>query len=120
MSKDGKGAVKAVVDLTFESKGDKVLVNGEEIKKYNNEAYMWMTREKFGRLRARLLNLIDGAFAQPNQAKAMKGLVKDFCNDAYYDLIRDLQDFAVEFGIKDPNEHGSAFPDIEERETIVD
>ena len=63
------------------------------IPRYNNWAFQPILNQHFNRLRARLLNLAETSTRDKTQAEAMKGLVKDFVNTAYYDSIRDVEDF---------------------------
>ncbi len=68
-------------------------LNVPEPSRYNNWAFQPILHQHFNRLRARLLNLAETSTRDKTQAEAMKGLVKDFVNTAYYDSIRDVEDF---------------------------
>lgn len=52
--------------------------------------------ERFNELKARLLNLVEAAVADTRQCNAVKGLVKDVVNQAYYGSLR-MIDAELEF-----------------------
>ena len=67
--------------------------------RYNNWAFQPILNQHFNRLRARLLNLAETSTRDKQQAEAMKGLVKDFVNEAYFAAIREIEDFCRDKGI---------------------
>ena len=77
---------------------------------YNNWAFEHITNDKFNVLRARLLNLADSMGQDPGQRKAIKGLMKDFCNQAYYPLIGELKSYLKYFKVLGEGEDGSTTP----------
>ena len=46
-----------------------------------------------------MLNLADSITSDPEQRKAIKGLMKDFCNDSYYPLLGEIEDFLRYFKV---------------------
>lgn len=60
---------------------------------FNNWAHEPILHQHFDRLRARLLNLAETSTRDKQQAEAMKGLMKDFLNAAFYDSVRDIECF---------------------------
>lgn len=71
---------------------------------YNKFAWEIIVKEKMEVLRARLLNLIDGISGDREQRKALKGLVKDFCNQAYFPLKKELCDFMIDLKVLEKDE----------------
>lgn len=82
---------------------DKSKVSGEVINKNKYPVNYWRgcLNHTFQVLRARLLNLADSVGSDEEQRKAIKGLIKDFCNDAYYPLKEDIGKFLQDYGIED-------------------
>lgn len=66
---------------------------------YNNWAFEPILNQHFNRLRARLLNLAETSTRDRQQSDAMKGLIKDFVNEAYYPACRDIEAFCRDKGI---------------------
>ncbi len=66
---------------------------------YNNWAFEPILQQQFNQLRARLLNLAESSTRDKSQAEAMKGLMKDFCNQAYYACRDQMEAFARDKGI---------------------
>jgi len=66
---------------------------------YNNFAWHWMLKEKMEILRARLLNLADTITDDKERRNGIKGLIKDFCNQTYFPLDRDLKHFMQEYKV---------------------
>jgi len=66
---------------------------------YNNMAWHWMLKEKMEILRARLLNLADTITDDKERRNGIKGLIKDFCNQTYFPLDRDLKHFMIEYKV---------------------
>ena len=66
-----------------------------------NEAdeYIYIVRHKMNILRARLLNLADSISENEAQQTGIKGLIKDFCNDAYYGQLESLKFFMEKAGV---------------------
>ncbi len=60
----------------------------------NNWAFEPILHERFNILKARLFNLADSI--DPQRSKAVKGLMRDFVNNAYYDSLRAMEDFLRE------------------------
>lgn len=68
-------------------------LNGELRPVYNNWAFENILHQHFNRLRARLLNLAETSTRDRQQSDAMKGLIKDFCNEAYFPARREMEGF---------------------------
>lgn len=66
---------------------------------YNNMAWSNIIQSSVGVLRARLLNLVDSSVADKEQRAAMKGLLKDFFNQTYYSLLREMENFLVDYNV---------------------
>lgn len=66
---------------------------------YNNMAWKNMVQSSIGVLRARMLNLADTSISDKEQRAALKGLMKDFFNQAYYPLLRELESFLVDYNV---------------------
>jgi len=82
------------IPITFSVPGTVNLTGGAlEYPRYNNWAFQPILNQHFNRLRARLLNLAETSTRDKQQAEAMKGLIKDFVNEAYYPACRDLESF---------------------------
>lgn len=60
---------------------------------YNNWAFENILHHHFNQLRARLLNLAETSTRDRQQSDAMKGLIKDFCNEAFYPCRREIESF---------------------------
>lgn len=71
---------------------------------YNNWAFEPILNQHFNRLRARLLNLAETSTRDRQQSDAMKGLIKDFVNEAYYAARHDIESFCRDKGIISPGE----------------
>ena len=71
---------------------------------FNKYAYEPMLNQYFNRLRARLLNLAESSTRDKQQSEAMKGLMKDFINEAYYDSLHFMEAYARDMGIIDSSE----------------
>ena len=69
---------------------------------HNPMAYEYIINDKMSVLRARLLNLADSITGNDSQRTAIKGLMKDFCNDAYYPLLREMRVYLTNLKILDP------------------
>lgn len=67
--------------------------------RYNNWAFQPILNQHFNRLRARLLNLAETSTRDKQQAEAMKGLIKDFVNEAFFPCMREIEDFCREKGV---------------------
>lgn len=85
---------------------------------YNKYAYTWMINEKMSVLRARLLNLADSITSDNEQRKAVKGLIKDFCKDAYYPMLREIEKYLIFFKIIEEDFGTSNAPSLDEIKTI--
>ena len=88
-------------------------INVPEPSRYNNWAFQPILNQHFNRLRARLLNLAETSTRDKTQAEAMKGLVKDFVNTAYYDSIRDVEDFLRDKKVISESEGQCGGPDAQ-------
>ncbi len=53
---------------------------------------------QFNRLKGKLFNLIEASTIDEKQRQAMKGLVKDFCNSQYNNVIGDLEYWITNMG----------------------
>ena len=73
-------------------------------RKYNRYAYEPMLHQFFNRLRARLMNLAESSTRDKQQAEAMKGLMKDFLNEAYYASLDFMESYARDMGVIEPTE----------------
>jgi len=65
----------------------------EDFPRYNNWAFQPILNQHFNRLRARLLNLAETSTRDRQQSEAMKGLIKDFVNEAYFPACREIEAF---------------------------
>lgn len=72
---------------------------GVPISGYGPQAYTYIIHEHMGKLRARLLNLADSITNDKEQRTATKGLIKDFCNDSYYPMLRELEAYLRQFNV---------------------
>jgi hypothetical protein len=70
-----------------------------ELPRYNNWAFQPILNQHFNRLRARLLNLAETSTRDRQQSDAMKGLIKDFINTAFYDSMHEIEAFCRDKGI---------------------
>jgi hypothetical protein len=66
---------------------------------YNEMAFQWIVNEKMSRLRARLLNLADSITEDAERRRAVKGLIKDFCGEAYYPMLSKIEDYLKYFKV---------------------
>lgn len=80
---------------------------------YGNWAFQWMLQQEFNFLKARLLNLADSIARDDKQADAIKGLMKDFTNKAYYNSLREIENYARYFKIINEGEAQSNYPNLE-------
>lgn len=80
---------------------------------YNNWAFQYILREQYDRLKARLLNLVESGSRSDEQCKALKGLVKDFTNQAYYDSLRNMENYLRYFKVIAEGEGQSDYPRLE-------
>lgn len=55
---------------------------------------------QFNQLKAKLFNIVDGIFVADSQKKALKGLIKGFCNDNYWNTIGDIEGWLERIGFK--------------------
>lgn len=55
---------------------------------------------QFNRLKGKLFNLIEASTIDEKQRIAMKGLVKDFCNSQYNNVIGDLEYWITNMGFE--------------------
>ena len=85
-----------------------------DIPRYNNWAFEPMVHQRFDHLKARLMNLAESSTRDRQQAEAMKGLMSDFLNTAYYPLLRDFEGFCREKGIipKGEGQCGGAYASL--------
>lgn len=70
-----------------------------EPSSYNNWAFQPILNQHFNRLRARLMNLAESSTRDKQQSEAMKGLMKDFVNEAYFPACRDIEHFLRDKGV---------------------
>jgi len=59
-----------------------------------------ITSAQFNQLKGKLYNLVESSVIDEKQRNAMKGLVKDFCNEKYRNTIGDLKDWVKRMGFK--------------------
>jgi hypothetical protein len=60
--------------------------------------YKNLISSRFNQLKAKLFNLAETSASNEMQAKAMKGLIKDFCNEQYRSTIQDMNYYIRELG----------------------
>jgi hypothetical protein len=77
---------------------------------YNDWAFQPILHQHFNRLRARLLNLAETSTRDKQQAEAMKGLIKDFINEAYYPSLGAIEDFCRDKGLIKPEDRSNEGP----------
>ena len=58
-------------------------------------------REKLNQLKARMMNLAEASVTDTRQCNALKGLMKDALNQAYFGSLRDIQSALVARGLDD-------------------
>ena len=68
---------------------------------YGKYAYTWMIQGRMNILRSRLLNLADSITSDAEQRKAVKGLIKDFCGEAYYPMVQEILQYLIFFKVID-------------------
>ncbi len=71
----------------------------EALSGYNNYAYEPILHQEFNVLKARMLNLVESVARDENHAKSIKGLVRDFVNQAYYGSLRNLRPYLEYFKV---------------------
>jgi hypothetical protein len=79
----------------------------------SNWAFEPILHERFNILKARLFNLADSI--DPHRSKAVKGLMKDFVNAAYYDSLRAMEDFLREKNVISQGEGQSGYMGLNAR-----
>lgn len=84
-----------------------VQANPEPSFGYNSGAYKWILHEEFNVLKARLLNLAESTSNSKEQTEAMKGLIKDFTNQCYYNSLHKMTSFLEFFNVIDGREGGN-------------
>lgn len=72
---------------------------GEVSGGFGKFAYKWIINEKMNILRSRLLNLADSITSDEKQRSAIKGLIKDFCGEAYYPMLSKLEEYLIFYKI---------------------
>ena len=77
---------------------------------YSNWAFRSILHQHFNRLRARLLNLAETSTRDRQQSEAMKGLMKDFVNEAYYPTCHEIEGFLRDKGVIPRGEGQSVDP----------
>lgn len=75
------------------------------ISGYGPTAYTYIIHDHMGKLRARLLNLADSITSDKEQREATKGLIKDFCNDTYYPMLRELEAYLKDRKVLDEQDN---------------
>lgn len=68
---------------------------------YGPQDYEYLIEGKMSVLRARLLNLADTITDDKERREAIKGLIKDFCSEAYYPLLREIEAYLTQYGVLD-------------------
>lgn len=85
--------------------------NPEELTSgYGKYAYKWIINERMNILRSRLLNLADSITSDEKQREATKGLIKDFCGEAYYPMLSKLEDYLEFFKVIEANKNEVEMP----------
>lgn len=79
--------------------GNNSVMPSTPLSGYNNWAFEPILHQHFNRLRARLMNLAESSTRDRQQSDAMKGLMKDFVNEAYFPALRDIQAFLRDKGV---------------------
>lgn len=79
--------------------GNNSVIPSTPLPGYNNWAFEPILHQHFNRLRARLMNLAESSTRDRQQSDAMKGLMKDFVNEAYFPALRDMQSFLRDKGV---------------------
>jgi hypothetical protein len=80
---------------------------------YNPWAFEPMLHQEFNVLKARLMNLAETMARDDKQANAIKGLMKDFVNKAYYGSHRSIEDYARYFKIIEESDVKSSAMSLE-------
>ena len=62
-----------------------------------------------------MLNLVESASRSDEQCKALKGLVKDFSNTAYYECLDRMLDYLKYFKVIAEGENQSSFLPLENK-----
>ncbi|MFA5174784.1 MAG: hypothetical protein WC438_06400 [Candidatus Pacearchaeota archaeon] len=62
--------------------------------------YKHLISSRFNQLKAKLFNLAETSSSDETQRKAMKGLIKDFCNEQYRCTIGDMNYFVRDLGFE--------------------
>ncbi len=64
----------------------------------SNWAFEPILHERFNTLKARCFNLVDSVLEEDDhqRSRAVKGLMRDFLNTAYYDSLHAMEDFLRE------------------------
>ena len=60
--------------------------------------YNGIVSVQFNQLKGKLFNLIDATTIDADQRKAMKGLIKDFCNSQFKNIIGDMEGWMERMG----------------------
>lgn len=81
-----------------------VCLNNEVRPVYNNWAFENILHQHFNRLRARLLNLAEASTRDRQQSDAMKGLIKDFINEAFFPARKEIEFFLRDKDVIRPDE----------------
>ena len=71
--------------------------------KYPAHFIIEMNEYYSNKMRARIFNLVDATFADPEQRKSFKGLIKDFTSEAHYSLNKDIISFLIDHKIMPNN-----------------
>jgi hypothetical protein len=80
---------------------------------YNNWAFQSILNQHFNRLRARLMNLAEASTRDKQQADAMKGLMKDFVNEAYFPALHEIEEFLRDKGVISKGEGQNLAPNYD-------
>ncbi len=83
------------VDGRYEKQEEGCPVTGGSIYEYHD-----IVGVQFNRLKGKLFNLIEASTIDEKQREAMKGLVKDFCNSQYNNVIGDLEYWITNMGFE--------------------
>lgn len=89
-------------EVTAELHGGEAVLNG-----YGKYYFSEVLKTQMRRYLARLLNLADANCNSLEQRTAMKGLIRDFSNDAYHKMHREMEEYLKDWKVLNRGEGGS-------------
>ena len=107
MKKEEIGRINGVVHYRF---GEYELLTGDSddnitpVQGGNIMDIFQCLSDNFNQLKGKLYNLIESSIPDNKQQNAVKGLVKDFCNDVYYDTSQGIDSHLRHMGFHEPGE----------------